>query len=288
MVMLACSLVPSNVYADNGAAILVCGEALQGTNNSVVEHEALEDAKKKAVKKALARFVAPNDDPQSIFQQIVKNYNLFIMTKPKAVKEQTIKGRKLLFCNIDVNLTLLSNALKNQITTVQNKEVNTDDDVFFFIRVRGPFDKAQAMSQESFAINVYENAFQQLSFHKGAADEVTVNMLQRYQDLPYEKYITQITEDVKSNIAISVAVIGDIEIEPAVNDGQGVNSKCNCKIIMVRNGSDGNVETIGTFDDSYVIRRPTEKEAESLVLQKAAYNSSKSLSHLLVDYWQKK
>lgn len=270
------------VYASN--YVMVCGE----TNISAganLEDNAIDDAKKKAVNKVLARLVQPDMQQGSIYRNILDDYEYFVDGKIQVIKKEKIRNKIAIFCKVPVNFESIKNSLRHSIRNEQLSEKNQFDEVFFLIRVIGDFDPEQNKIIQAKVLNNYKDAFQLAGFNKGADDELEFKAANIYAELPFSQYTDAMMNDVKNNVSISTAVIGEIVLADTVKVQEGFNAKAECRVVVVRNESDGNIRTLGTFDDFYVLRRENKREAENLVLQKAAYNSSKYLSNITLEYW---
>ena len=246
---------------------------------------AVEDARKQAVEKALARIITPDAESAGIFQKVAAKYSLLSDPKVNVMQTKIIKGQTVVFCKVTVQIDALTNELQEQIKNVQDSEAHQDDQAFFFVRVTGAFNPQEKQREQANVLRFYADAFQALGIQKGMEDGIAVQSMERYQTLDTAGYINAVCGEVQQDMSIGLAVIGEIRLEPSVMDEDGTNSTCVSRIIVVRNGSDGTMETVGTFEDTYTIRRTDRLEAEKLVLQKAAYNSSKYLAHLTLSYW---
>lgn len=264
--------------------VTVCGvtNISDGTN---IEDYAIDDAKKKAVNKILARLVHPDMQQGSIYRNILEDYEYFVDGKIQVIKKEKIKNQMAVFCKVPVNLESIQNSLRSNIRNEQLSEKNQFDEVFFLIRVIGNFDFDQNQIIQAKVLNNYKDAFQLAGFNKGTEDDLEFKATNTYTDLPFDQYTDTLMNDIKNNVSISTAVIGEIVLDDTVKVQDGFNAKAECRVIVVHNESDGNIRTLGTFNDFYVLRRENKGEAENLVLQKAAYNSSKYLSNITLEYW---
>ena len=277
-------IVPVSCAEQPESAILVAGQVESQGGQS--KEAAIAAAEKKAVMRALARMITPTDEKQSLFQQIAAEYHLYLSGKTKVVKIQEKDGRMIAFCRVPVDFVKLKQCLAEDIKALQESDAHRDDEAFFFVRVTGITNPLEQQTGQAAVLNFYTDAFQEYGFQKGMADELLVSSMKQYASMPEADYVQAMIQDVKNNVAISLAVIGEIHLEPSVSDESGTNSSCRSKIVVVYNSPDGAVIPLGTFEDTYTIRRTSKTEAEKLVLQKAAYNSAKYLSHVTVTYWK--
>ena len=265
--------------------IFVAGQA-EGEGGAA-KQQAVQAAEQKAVRQALARMITPDADKESLFQQITVAYRSYLKGKTKVVKVQEKNGRTTAFCNVPVDFGLLKQRLSSDIKALQESDAHSDDEAFFVVRVTGITDRQELQRGQAEVLNFYTDAFQEYGFQKGVADDVLIAGMKKYEALPVQDYMQAMTRDVQQNVAVSLAVIGEIRLEPSVTDDSGTNSTCTSHIVVVYNSPDGKVVPIGTFEDTYTLRRASKAEAEKLVLQKAAYNSAKYLSHVTVSYWER-
>jgi len=276
-----CLVLPWTVWADQGkVSFNVCGKLQNAT-----EEAAIVDAQKRAVKQALAREITPDNDPASVYQQMVTSYKSFVIGKPVVQRLQKIQNMQLAYCAVTVDMAKLKEALHEKIRSLQLKNENRDDEVFFFVRVHGPTlvnPKFTGVVADS-----YTDAFQKLGFNKGMSDEMSNTAMQRYAGLNLVAYDDAIAKEVKNNVEISIAVVGEITLLPSTTDGQGTNSTALVDVSVLKNMGNGNLTKLGEFKDQYVLRRTKQEEAELLVLQKAAYNSAQYLAKLTLDTWRK-
>lgn len=283
IVFFSCLMQQQIIWANDTGVVVVCIEGSQITDSDKIE----QSAGQKAVRKALGRFIAPAFEADSIFQTIVAESEKYVIKPVKVLKTEKRSGKKLLFCEVQIDFTGLEAGLRQKIQSRQESAAHQDDEVFFFIRVTGINEFDQKRVEENNVMNVYADAFQTFGFHKSRADEIVLNTTEKYKDLRFQDYLEQIRKDISNNVEISIAVVGEINLLPSETDAGGINSSSFCRLVLVKNSADGQLETIGTFSDEYTIRRSIQKEAEKLVLQKAAYNSAKYLAHLTLEYWQR-
>ena len=248
--------------------------------------DGLAAAEKKAVMQALARMITPDMNRESVFQQITAQYTHYIIGKGKIVKVQHKGDKDIVFCKVSIDFPKLTEQLNKHIRTLQNSEAHEDDEAFFFVRVSGISDTSLRQTAQAQILNFYADAFQQYGFAKGEADEILTQSLSGYPETSADQYKKAVLQSVKTNVAISLAVVGDIHLHPSLTDATGTNSTCDTDITLVNINADGQETPIGTVKHQYTLRRPTKEEAEKLVLQKAAYNSAKYLSHLTLTFWQ--
>lgn len=287
IVFFSCLMQQQIIWANDTGVVVVCIEGSQITDSDAIQKSIQQSAGQKAVRKALGRFIAPALEADSIFQTIVAESEKYVIKPVKVLKTEKRSGKKLFFCEVQIDFASLEAGLRQKIQSRQESAAHQDDEVFFFIRVTGINEFDQKRVEENNVMNVYADAFQTFGFHKSRADEIVLNTTEKYKDLRVQDYLEQVRKDISNNVEISIAVVGEINLLPSETDAGGINSSSFCRLVLVKNSTDGQLETIGTFSDEYTIRRSIQKEAEKLVLQKAAYNSAKYLAHLTLEYWQR-
>lgn len=280
---LCCFVSPPSVTASS-PYILAAGQA---TAEGSGQEAALRQAEQKAVTQALSRMITPSADPSSIFQQITRHYPDYVAGTSKIIKTQKKDGTIVVFAQVPINYDKLRQHLTKDITSLQQAAPHVDDEAYFFIRVTGVMSAPEQMRRQAEVLNFYTDSFQQYGFQKGSADDILIETMKRHTTLSYDEYLRTMVTQIQQDAAISLAVVGEIHLEPSITDETGTNSTCTSNITVFYHNADGSLQPVGTFTDTYTLRRATQAEAEKLVLQKAAYNSAKYLSHLTLTYWEK-
>lgn len=266
-----------------------CGVALAIGNK--VEENAIKDAEKKAVKKAAARFIAPSSDTDSLYQQLVLNYEDYIDAEVKVLKKQKVDGKVLLFCDVPVNFQRINEHLKQQVQLLQKQ--NRKDKAIFLVRVSGLPDEISSGHIRYDVLTQYEEAFKIYNFRAIGSDTAgnavmqmldTVNGLASYYT--YEDYKKNIISEIVQIPEISLAVIGEIKVINMEKYKDSAYAEVNCNIEVVKIEQD-NVFQIGSYNDNYSASRENLDDALKIVTQAAAVKSSKYLSDMTYDYWQR-
>ena len=264
-----------------GSSFTVCGKVQGGS-----EDAAVLDVQKRAVKLALARVITPDANPESLYQQIIRDFKEYVMGKPKVTQIQRVNNVQLAYCTVNVDMGKLQDTLHSKVRTLQTNEKHADDEVFFFVRITGP--GSDNPRYGNIVMSSYTDAFQKIGFNKGVSDEIAGASMQHYKALDAKAYDEAMLAEIKKNMEVSIAVVGEITMLPSVSDDTATNSTAVVNVVLFKNESNSNVTPIGEFKDRYVLRRTLKNEAEILVLQKAAYNSAQYLAKLTLDYWQKR
>ena len=259
----------------------VYGEALLGKDAAAAEREAGENAKAKAVKKALGRFIAPTNESGSLYQQIIRNYKQYTVGNIKVIKKQNIKGKLYLISRVNVDFEKLGNDLKGGIK--EKKAGVEENNVFFFVRVTGLTDVTAENSAQHDVLQRYNNSFQELGFTASDEDAVCDTM-KRYCGQLYGDYVKSMENEIRNNVEVAIAVIGEIQVQPKEQDKDGCTVE---SIVHIKAVDFTNNMVISEFDDQYMLRRSNLKDAYKFSLEKAAFNSSKVLAGKTLAYWQK-
>ena len=266
-----------------------CGVALAVGNK--IEESAIKDAEKKAVKKAAARFIAPSSDTNSLYQQLVLNYADYIDGEVKVLKKQKVDGKVLLFCDVPVNFQLINEHLKHQVQLLQKQ--NRKDKAIFLVRVSGLPDEVKNEHIGYDILTQYEEAFKIYNFRALGSDtagDAVMQMLDTVKGLDsyytYEDYKENIISGIVQIPEISLAVIGEIKVVNTEKYKDSAYAEVNCNVEVVKI-EQNNVFKIGSYNDNYSASRENLDYALKMVTQAAAVKSSKYLSDITYDYWQK-
>ncbi len=265
-----------------------CGVALAVGNK--FEESALKDAKKKAVKKAAARFIAPSSETDSLYQQLVLNYEEFIDGEVKILKKQKLDGKVLLFCDVPVNFQRISERLKQQVQLLQKQ--NRKDKAIFLVRLSSVPEEIKTGHLGYDVLTKYEEAFKIYNFRALGSDtagDAVMQMLDTVKGLDsydtYEDYKKNIVSGIVEIPEISLAVIGEIKVinTEKYQDSAYAEVRCNVEVVKLEQDK---VLRIGSYNDNYSASRETLEDALQIVTQVAAVKSSKYLADITYGYWQ--
>lgn len=273
------------------AMVKSCGVALAIGDGDSVKQNALQDAKQKAVKKAAARFIAPSEGKESLYQQIVADYDLYIEGDVQILKLQKVEGKLLAFCNVPVNFQTINASVKQKVQALQ--KANRRDKAIFLVRVSGIPDILHQRDIKANALTQYEEAFKNYNFKALGSDAAGGQIMAMLgaldglpQDLPYAAYREQIIMDSQQNPQLSLVVVGEIKITQAEKYGDGTAyAEAECNVEAVRLLQDG-YRTVGSFADKYSATRNNLGDAVEFVVQAAAVRSAKYLADMTYNYWQ--
>lgn len=294
VLLLVCFMGSISSRAEAGAPgygrVEICGESAIMSSVGAAREKALENAKEKAVKKALARFLSSGDDPESLYQRIACDYQKYILSKVTIVKE-TVAGNKLyLISLVDVDFGKLEGDLRTAVKKEQEivqsalcPEEKPGDTVFFFVRTTGISDLSEEHSAQAKILQNYEESFRAKGFVTANEDRTNA-VLQKYEKLPYEKFISSLETDINANEQdVLLAIIGQIDVLLKNKDNIGCTFS---GVVHVQGYDFVKKAIIAEYSDQYTLRCETEQEAKALILKKAAENSSKALAAQTLAYWK--
>ena len=253
--------------------IMVCGEAA----GDGAEQKALENARYRAVKKALLQITSANNAPDSLYQQLLKQYNRFSGQPVVSEKKKTAEGCYVLG-RVPVDISLLQEQMKQKIVAEKSRDADSRT-VYFFVRVNGYGGPEKGVDSE--VLKRYAATFQELGFTTEAGDMEKINA---YDGQDYAAFSAGMHNALNDAGEVTLAVIGEINLLSGVQDAQGstVSSRIHMEVIDCLNGQ----KTIAEVNDAYDLRRATLAEAQRFVLYKTALNSSKTLADQTMLYWQ--
>lgn len=258
-----------------------------------VKENALANAEKKAVKKAVARFVAPSEEPESIYQRIINEYYKYIISPTVVVNQQKLNNKLVLFCEVKVDFSKLSQAIRTEISSQQKK--HNDDEVIFLIRVTGlPQGEESLKSIPVRVLNDYGMAFSQYGIAVAGSDagesayqlmQASIHSLDKGQS--YEDYLQQVEQAVKEEVTVTYAVIGELSLQPATQNATGYYVEALCKVEVIKpSGIGEEIVPIGKYSSTFSANARTEQEAVAIATKRAAINSAKYLADITYAYWQ--
>ena len=250
----------------------VCGQSASGDRNV-----ALQDAQKRAVRKALLQYLH-EDNPQ--FQELVGRYQEFV-AQPQVFEKKKQGAKLMLFSKVFVNMDALHSELVRNNTAKQAR--HEDHNACFFVRVSGLANDAADGSGQERALKTYSDAFERLGFQPADEDAMVAEM-KPYRKSPYEAFWPQLRDAICSKYEnIQLAVIGEIVINAEPQAGNGVSR---AGIVRLKAIDLQTRQVIASLEDSYEVRRDNAAEADQFIVDKAAVNSARALADQTAAYWQ--
>ena len=250
----------------------VCGQSASGDRNA-----ALQDAQKRAVKKALLQYL-DEDNPK--FQELAARYQEFVAS-PQVFDKKKQGEKLMLFSKVSVDMDALHNELVRNNTAKQAR--HEDHNACFLVRVTGLDNEIPDGHGQEQVLKTYGDAFERLGFQPANEDALVLE-LKRYRDKSYEVFWPQLRDDICVRYEnVQLAVIGEIIISegPQAGDGASRVGVVRLKAIDLQTR-----QVIASSEDSYEVRRDNAAEADQFILDKAAVNSARALAEQTAAYWQ--
>ena len=268
-----------------------CGIALNIGDRDIVYKQALDDAKKKAVKKAVARFLAPDERPDSIYMQTVKTYKNFVVGEPEIFKKDAAQGKQKLFCHVRIDFSRIGDFLQSMRSKEQDKQDEFAEETCFLIRVTG-LEKTSPRLQMQLpadALKVFARCFSEQGL-KAANVDMTQKAIEQFNNLQSSNaFAIEVQKQISQSPDISIAAIGEIRLQSSTVDQSGALAEATASITLVHNSSDinsANSQVLCTYENKFYTRRATKDDADSLVILKASMEASKYLADAVLKYWR--
>lgn len=257
--------------------VMICGEG----KGPSAEQGALENARYRAVKKALLQLTAADDRTDSLYQLLLAQYRKFSGLLEVTQRSQTGEDMYLLG-HVKVDVDQLRECMKQLIITEKNRDIDRRT-VYFFVRVNGLKDKVSEQAAEQLVLWRYGDTFQKIGFTTEDEDTIFKKMAD-YNHQSYAEFSTGIKQGINDDAEVTLAVIGEINVnfKEQDKDGSTADSDIHIEIIDYASGQ----KKIGEFNDSYEIRQDSAEKAQNFILEKSALNSAKTLADQTNLYWQ--
>lgn len=265
-------LLPLPVGEAASVPFTVCGQSAAGDQNA-----ALQDAQKRAVKRALLQYLSL-DNPE--FEVLFARYQEFA-APPQVFEKKKQGARLMLFSKVAVNIDALRAELAN--SNMAKQERHEDHNACFFVRVVGMADEATDDRGQEQIVNTYRDAFERLGFQLADEDGLAA-ALKKYRSMPYETFWPQLRDDICVNYEnVQLAVTGEIVISKRPQAGVGTSR---AGVVRLKAIDMQTKKVIAEVEDSYEVRRDKPEEADQFILAKAAVNSARALADQTAAYWQ--
>lgn len=287
------SLAPMGLeaYASEIAVVKSCGEAIAMGNQDQIQSNALENAKVKAVKKALARFIAPGG-PNSLYGELVRDYKKYVVGKVNVYQKSKAQNKLFLYCNVPVDFEAISKDIEKKTSALQNKEQNENDQAMFLVRITGA---PAGIKVDNFKRLIsYNNEFRRYGFTPVGGDVgenaliLMLGALKGYENISYEQFREKVCEDAKNNMAMTYVVLGEISITNvnSLSDSATAQALCRLEVIKPQDDNTLPVIQVDRFSETYTANGKTAQEAIDVLLDKATTTSAKRLADATYSYWQ--
>lgn len=290
---IALALVPIGMEASavEIAMVKACGEAIAMGSQDQIQQNALESAKVKAVKKALARFIAPGGT-NSIYGEMVRDYRKYVVGRIDIYNKTKGQNKFYLYCNVPVDFDAINKDMEKKIGALQNQESNENDQAMFLVRVTGA--PAGIKVDGVRTLISYKNDFRNYGFNpvgEDGGENALVSMLKvqkNYETLPYEKFREKVIEDSKNNLTMTYVVLGEINITNVNSLSDSTTAEALCRLEVIKPQADNTLPVIqvASFNESYTVNGRNAQEAVIALLDKATTMSSKKLADATYSYWR--
>jgi len=264
-------------YASQVAVIRAMGNTSTKTDNA--QKVATEDAKRKAVKKAIDKVISQSNNDALVGKQLLNNYQKYVAGAHKVIRKQTINGKVVVTCDVPVDYEKVFADVKAILRTEQNTHLN--ETVAFFVRLNGSGDKLKDANYADDAFGQYNAAFRSYGFQ---VEEIEVdeynNPNVNFTDLKSKIF----TFTGNSKNYAKYAVVSDIKVTK-ISVGQPSFAEVSIySEAYVRNGN--NFVLIGKFVDNFSGTQGTVNAAIDYATQRASINSAKYLADLTYNSWK--
>ena len=243
---------------------------------------AMLDARKRAVYKTLSMIIREDASPDSVFQQILANFTRYAEANLKPEGKKSGPQGLMIFVKVPVDEELLAKDVKALHEAQQ--DMHEDVAVYCLVRATGAQDNdaATGTMARDFAI-----AFKRLGFVCSAGDSLPgfKEILREGEKKTQADYESQLMSNLQQSwMQVNVALLGEVHISTEAKLAMGFMKKAVIKVKAV-DMTKGKV--YAEFSADYLRKGPTERDAEQLVVQKAAIDAAEKLAAETLKYWQK-
>jgi len=274
LLLLLTSFLGGRAEAADILIVKVSGTAMAGQ-----ETKAIEDAKKRAVFKVFSHDTRAENDPNSVFVQMMERYNDYVESC-KVTKKTTTGNQLLVIAEIGVRHSKLQDDFQEQVAQRQMAH----DDMTASIVMRA----VNTTDNQGFGDGL-EQAFNHrfgLQGFQVQQDEELVMAKQHILAGAYDDYVQGLQNLIDNNtIMTNFAIIGEVGIEKVMSNptGKGYVAK---SMVRIHAYDCMRKAVVGDFKESYEMLADTEAEAERLVLQKASIDAAEKMAKDTLRYWR--
>jgi len=282
-VICLCTLLNFNFVTAAPITVTVSGESEIGN-----KAEALKDAKRKAVRRVLAKMTSPNRDPESPFQKILLLFNDF-SGEPKIIESKTEGKTLFLVCKVQVDVDGL---LQNVNSKVKSEQIaNSDHQAVFLVRIIGLPTALFQQNLNTF-FKTYQDTFESYGFTVASNIDELQDEFHKHDKEKFDIFYRPLVNKIKNDYPeITLAIIGEIVLGREQDDGTGRVIRADVHISAVDILND---KLITKFSDVHKLKVSNVfdkdgKENNSpieAILRKSVFSSATYLSDQIVSYWQ--
>lgn len=274
MLLMVTVVLGTRAEAADILTVKVSGTALAGQ-----EAKAVEDAKKRAVFKVFSHDTRAENDPDSVFTQMMERYNDYVESY-KVTKKTTSGNQLLVIAEVAVRHGQLHSDFQE---LVSHRQVGQEEMTASIVM------RAVNTSDNQGFGDGLEQAFNHRFGLQGFQVQQDDDLVLAQQGIvigDYADYILFMQNLIDNNtIMTNFAIIGEAGIEKMMSNpaGKGYMAKATVQI----HAYDCMRKTIvGDFRENYEILADTEAEAERLVLQKASIDAAERMALDTLKYWR--
>ena len=274
LLLLLTSFIGGRAEAADILTVKVSGTAMAGQ-----EAKAIEEAKKRAVFKVFSHDTRAENDPNSVFVQMLERYNDYVESC-KVTKKTTTGNQLLVIAEIAVRHSKLHDDFQELVAQRQMAQ----DDMTASIVMRA----VNTTNNQGFGDGL-EQAFNHrfgLQGFQVQQDEELVMAKQHILAGAYDDYVQGLQNLIDNNtIMTNFAIIGEVGIEKVMSNptGKGYMAK---SMVRIHAYDCMRKAVVGDFQESYEILADTEADAERLVLQKASIDAAEKMAKDTLRYWR--
>ena len=241
------------------------------------ENAALENSNERAVYKLLAQIIKPDNNPNSLFSRLVKDYRKYVISAKTIALQQ--EGREYLaIVNVEIDRQKLLFDYQAQVAKVQQQNLTS---AIFIRAINFPNGStSNEQLQTTFNKNFGEKGF--LTEYQ----EESEAYLSEYQasSFPYLKN-GLLTKAQRNDLFVDCLVIGEARLTSLLktNDDLGYQAIGEIEIFaydLVRQ------KEIAAFKEDYTLVAPTQAKAAELLLAKMAVDAGEQLAKDTLLYWR--
>lgn len=275
-VICLCILLNFNFVYAAPITVTVSGESETGNQTA-----ALEDAKRKAVRRVLAKMTSPNRDPESPFQKILSLFKTFT-GEPQIIDKKTEGKTIFVTCKVQVDVDNLLQTVNGEIKSVQVK--NEDQQTIFLVRVRGL--PTLLFQQELNKVTKdFQDTFEQRGFTVASNVDELQNEFRKHDKEDFDRFFRPLLSKIKTDYPeITLAIIGEIVLGREQDDETGLLIRSDVHISAVDILND---KLITKFSDVHKLKASSESSAVfDALLRKSVFSSAAYLSDQTLSYWK--
>ena len=254
---------------------------VSGENENGNQTAALEDAKRKAVRRVLAKMTSPNRDPESTFQKILLLFNNF--AGDTQIIDKKTEGKTIfLTCKVQVDVDNLLQTVSSKIKSVQIK--NEDQQAVFLVRVTG---LPTVLFQQTLlqVTKNFQDSFEQRGFNVASNVDELQNEFHKHDKEKFDFFYRPLIKKIKTDYPeITLAIVGEIVISREQDDETGrlIRSDVHISAVDILND-----KLITKFSDVHKLKASSESGAVfDALLQKSVFSSAAYLSDQTLNYWK--